>query len=138
MKRLLITFLSLSSMLMLSALLVGGQSAAAIFGTLAVLFPVALMALGALKEGRLGRVGGALCVLAGVLLGGLWAMLSLRGLVEEGAWILGLPAAAVILLGLFWLGPLVLISLVYAGTFKDHGITDKGLARLRQASGKKT
>ena len=134
MRKLLVSFLRLSSLLMLSTLLAGGEAAAAAFGALAVLFPVGLMALGALRDGRLGRAWIPLVALAVVLEAGFWTLLQLRGQVVDGPWVLGMPAASAVFLGLLWLGPLVLVSLAYGRTFEEHGVTEEGLERLRRAA----
>lgn len=134
MKKLLISILRLSSLLMFCALMAGGDVAAAAFGALAAFFPVVLMALGALRQGRLGRIWLALVPLVVLLEVGFWTMLELRGSVQEAPWIFGLPAAAAVLLWVFCLTPLLLISFAYAWTFEEHGVTQEGLERLRRVS----
>ncbi|MCB1032558.1 MAG: hypothetical protein KDD47_01840 [Acidobacteria bacterium] len=131
---LLLSFLGLSSFLMLGCLFRGGEGAAVVFGVLAILFPVALMALGGWRRGRMGRGGAGLSALAAVLLGSFWGLLSLRGQVLEGPWIFGLPASVVILLGGFWLLPWILVSLTYGLTFSQGRPGEKELDRLLEAA----
>lgn len=116
---------------LLVCMAVGGRAAQLLFGTLAMLLPVALMALGVLRQGRLGVAGVALTVLALLLVGGYFAMVGLVGRVAQGPWVAGLPLASVVFLATVWLLPLVLVSLAYALTFDAQGVSDESLRQLR-------
>ena len=120
---------------LLLCMLVGGRWAQFLFGLFSMALPSALMALGVPRRGLRGRVGAVLVVLALVLVGGFLAMVALAGQgvqrMVEGPWLAGLPLAAAIFLATVWLLPLVLISLAYGWTFRDHGVGDEELRRLR-------
>lgn len=128
----LVTTLAVLSAGILAAMLLGGRAGQVFFGALVVLFPLPLMALGALRRGRLGRLVPVLVLLGALLEGGFFGMLILAGRVSEAPWVAGFPAAAALLLTSVWLVPLVIVSLAYGLTFPQLGIRDEDLARLRQ------
>lgn len=121
---------ALATALLLS-MVVGGRTAQVVFGALATLFPVVLIGIGVLRRGRLGSTASVLVGLAILLQGGYWGMLGLAGRALEGPWLAGLPLASALLLGTFWIGPLILVSLGYALTFRHHGVDEADLRRLR-------
>ncbi len=129
--RLLLTLIAALAAGLVACMLVGGRWAQLLFGGLAMVLPPALMALGALRRGRLGGAGAVLAVLALLLEGGYIAMVALAGQVAGGRWFAGLPLAAAVFLVTVWLLPLGLVSLAYGLTFSDHGIGDEDLRRLR-------
>ncbi|MEM7049228.1 MAG: hypothetical protein AAF604_06190 [Acidobacteriota bacterium] len=131
MKKFLLAVLALSALVLTLTMVLGGQVAGYVFGALAVLFPVPLMALGALRRGRLGRSAWGLMALALLLGAGFAGMAVLAGHLAEAPWVAGLPLATVWFLVSVWLAPLVLVSLVYALTFDEHGVDDATLERLR-------
>ncbi|MDY7093660.1 MAG: hypothetical protein SX243_11880 [Acidobacteriota bacterium] len=116
----------------LAAMLLGGPAGQVLFGALVVLFPLPLMALGALRRGQLGRLVPVLVLLGILLEGGFLGMLALAGRVSQAPWIAGFPAAAALLLTSVWLVPLVIVSLAYGLTFPALGIRDEDLTRLRR------
>ena len=122
---------ALSAVLLVS-MLVGGRVAGWFFGVAAMALPVALMALGALRRGKLGKVGPALVVLVLLLEGAFLGTLALAGKVLEAPRVLGLPSAAALFFAAIWLLPLVLVSLSYALTFEEQGISNADLERLRE------
>ena len=84
-------FLALASPLLLLTFLLGGPLSEWIFATLAMAFPVALIALGAHRRGHLGPLLWPLLALL-VILEACWlAMWALRGQVADTAWFGGLP-----------------------------------------------
>ncbi|MEM6455747.1 MAG: hypothetical protein AAF772_11680 [Acidobacteriota bacterium] len=95
-------------------------------------FPVALMMIGACRDGRLGRTAWPLALLA-LLLGAIGVgLFAYRGRVLDGPWWGGLPmAAAIQLYGLFLL-PLAITAFGYAWTFDQHGLRSDDLAALRR------
>lgn len=105
-------FLAAGSVAMIAASVVGGTFAAMIFVGVATLFPVALIAVGASRGGRLGRVGPLLGALALVLAGSALVLVILR----PSGWFLGLPTATVLMLVGLGLAPLLLVALGYAAT----------------------
>ena len=99
----------------LLALVAGGRWAEWTFAAAAVVFPVALSALGASRRGRLGRP--LLLPLAGLLTflaGSFFLLFLLRGHLADGPWIAGVPLAPAVLLVGVWLLPLALVGLAYA------------------------
>jgi hypothetical protein len=127
----LVASLALLSAGIFGSMLLGGRAGQILFGALVVLFPLPLMALGALRRGRLGTLVPVLLLLGVLLEGGFLGMLLLAGRVSEAAWVAGLPAATALLLTSVWLVPLVIVSLAYGLTFPQLGIRDEDLARLR-------
>ena len=102
-----------------------------LFAGLAMLFPVALMALGASRRGSAGPVRVVLGLLLGVLLAVVAGLFVFRGRVESGPWWGGLPAAAALqLYGLFVL-PFLISSLGYARTFERWSLPQDALDQLR-------
>ena len=131
-KRVALTFLAVSSPLILLTFVVGTAAGEVLFALLAVAFPVALIALGAQQRGRLGPLGWPLLALVLILEGCVIAMLVLRGHVVDAPWLLGLPlAAAVQVYGVFLL-PLPLVALAYAWAFERLGLRQTDLDELRR------
>lgn len=131
-RRIALGFLAASSPLVLLTFLVRIPAGEVIFAVLATAFPVALIALGAHRTGRLGPLLWPLAVLLLILEAGLVAMLVFRGQVLELPWVGGLPlATAVQFYGLFLL-PLALVSLSYAWTFDHFGLRQEDLDELRR------
>ncbi len=132
-----LVFLTVASLAILVVFLLPDWPAGGVvFVLFAACFPVALMALGAQRQGQLGPVAPVLAVLLVVLLGSAIGMLLLRGQVESGPWLWGLPLAATLqLFGLFLL-PLIVVSFGYAWTFERWGVRDDELASLRQRFGR--
>jgi hypothetical protein len=134
-RSLLLALLAAASLAMVAALVLVGEGAAVLFSGLGVAFPVLLMALGALRGGRLGAVAPALLALLILLETSTGALFLLRGRILDGPWVFGLPLAVVVqLLGL-WLGPLLLVGLAHAFTFDSQGLRQEDLVRLRQRWG---
>ncbi len=130
--RAILAFLAVSSLLILVAFVLGGPVAESVFALLAAVFPVALIALGAQRDGRLGPLLWPLVALTAILVGCVGAMLLLRGRLLGGPWFGGLPlVTAVQVYGLFLL-PLGLVSLAYAWTFESFGLRQKDLDELRR------
>lgn len=115
--------LALAALAALAALLAGGTVAAPVFAAATVLIPVALIALGAARGGRLGRPLALVLGALALLLGGTLAAL----FVVHGA------AATAVLFAGVWLLPLVLVGVGYALTFDRHALTVEHLERLRAA-----
>lgn len=130
--RTILAFLAAASPLILVSFVFGGPLLEVVYAVLAVLFPVALIALGAQRGGRLGPLAGPLASLAAILVACVVAMLLLRGRVADGPWLGGLPlATAVQVYGVFLL-PLGLVSFAYAWTFDRFGLRQSDLDELRR------
>jgi hypothetical protein len=93
-------------------------------------FPVALIALGAARNGRLGRLSGPLLFLGLFLAAGL---LTVLGLPEGGPDVLGLPAGTAIMIFVLVPVPLLLLGGIYAATFDRSVLRPEDLERIRSA-----
>lgn len=92
-------------------------------------FPVALIALGALRQGRLGALALPLILLWVLLAGGLAAILILP---HGGPDVLGLPLATAIMIFVLVPVPLIGLGLLYAARFDRHGLREEDLERMRR------
>ncbi len=135
-KRLTLLLLTLASPLVLAALVVGTPAGEVVFALLAAAFPVALIALGAARRGRLGPLAWPLAALLTVFEIAFLALFALRGQVLDAPWLGGLPlAAAIQVYGLFLL-PLPFVVLLYALTFDRFGLPREQLDELRRRFGR--
>jgi len=134
----LVGLLAVASLLLLVSLLVPGTLAGTLFALLGVAFPVGLIALGAVRRGRLDRrVVLALVLLLAVLEGSTIAIMALSGSgAPRAPGPVGLPEATVVQLVGLWLLPLPLVALAYAWTFDRSGVGRDDLAALRRARAK--
>jgi len=133
-KRAALSFLAVASPLILLSFFVPGPAGPLVFAVLSVAFPVALIVLGAARQGRLGPLLVPVVALLLILEGAVLGMLALRGQVMEAPWLGGLPLAAAIQLYGMWLLPLTLVALAYALTFDSFTLTDEDLSRFRRES----
>lgn len=131
-RRALLALLGAAAPLLLAAALAEGAWARWLFALLAAAFPVALMALGALRRDRLGPLAGVFLALFGILAAGLAALLALAGEGADAPRLGGLPPAAAIQIYGLALLPLALVSLAYALTFDRRGLTREDLENLRE------
>jgi hypothetical protein len=92
-------------------------------------FPVALIALGAARSGRLGGLELPLGALWLLLAGGLAAVLILPG---GGPDVGGLPAATALMIFVLVPVPLLGLGLLYAVSFGRHGLREEDLERMRR------
>ncbi len=135
MKRAGLVFLGLAAPVLVAVQLVpppdrGPGWPGGVFALVSVLVPVALIALGAARGGRLaGSVAWVLLLLAVVLEGAAVAVLVLAGALAPR--LAGLPPAALAELAGFWLLPLPLVVFGYALTFHRTGPTRDDLRRLQ-------
>jgi hypothetical protein len=95
-----------------------------------VVLPFALMALGAARRGRLGRLWLPLLATALVFAAGWWAILALP---HGGPDVLGLPLATALMIFAMIPLPLIVTGLAYALTFDRLGLTPEDLERVRAA-----
>jgi hypothetical protein len=130
--RLALVVLTLASVLVLVTFLVPVPHGDGLFALATVVFPIALMTLGAARGGRLGPVAVPLLLLLLILLLATVGVLASRGEGVEGRWWGGLPAGAAFqLYGLFAV-PLLVSVLGYALTFKSWGLRSDDLDDLRR------
>jgi hypothetical protein len=92
-------------------------------------FPVALIALGAVRRGRLGGLALPLGGLWLLLAGGLAAVLALP---VGGPDIAGLPLATALMIFVLVPIPLLGLGLLYAFSFDRLGVTEEDLDRMRR------
>ncbi len=137
-KKLALAYLAIFSPVIIVTFLISNPASEVIFALLAIAFPVALIAVGASKEGSLGPLSMPLFGLFVLLEGCVIAMLLLKGKVLSGPWFLGLPLSASIQLYAAWLTPLVLVSLAYGLTFERFSLKEEDLAKLDKFIKKET
>jgi len=134
-RRAALAFLALASPAILLAFATGRAAGEVAFALLAMAFPVALIALGAQRDGSLGPLSWPLAALLLILEADVTAMLALRGTILTAPWLGGLPlATAIQVYGLFLL-PSALVSLAYAWTFERFGLRQHDLDELRRRFG---
>lgn len=101
-------------------------------GTAALL--VAIMALGAVRHGRLGRLWLPFAFVFVVLAGGFCLILALPPVdpLDPALW-LGLPPRAAVVLYGIGLLPMLVVPIAYALTFDEMTLTEHDLERVRSA-----
>ncbi len=135
-QRVALFLLGISSPLILLTFIVGTAAGEWLFAVLAMIFPVALITLGAQRQGQLGPLAWLFGTLASFLVACVVVMLVWRGQILQAPWLGGLPlTTAVQVYGLF-LSPLVLVSLAYAWTFESRGLRQDDLDDLRRRFGR--
>ena len=92
-------------------------------------FPLALIALGAVRQGRLGGLALPLALLWLLLSSGLAAILVLP---HGGPDVLGLPLATAIMIFVLVPVPLIGLGLLYAAGFDRHGLREEDLERMKR------
>lgn len=133
-RRFALTALALAAAGYLSGIFLGNEIGAQIALLLTPVFPVALIALGALRNGRLGPIRAPLLLVALLLELGLVTMLILRQQVMITPWMGGLPLAAVVQIYVLWVVPFIIVAVVYALTFDTFTLTEADLDRLDEAT----
>ena len=126
--------LTVASPLLVVCLLLSHPTAQLIFGVVALGFPVALMALGAQRGGRLGPLALPLTGLLLVLEVSLPLLLAFGGRVGDLPWILGLPPGLAIEIYLMTLVPLAITTIAYGLTFEGFTLTEADLERILGAA----
>ncbi len=134
-KKLALGFLWAASPLMLVIFSFGTSVGEGVACLLVVLFPVALIILGAERNGKLGPLVWPISVFAIVLIVGFFSMFMLAGQVSEGPWLWGVPLSSAIQFYFVFLVPLLLISLTYGFTFDRFGLRQNELDDLRRRFG---
>lgn len=129
--RLALATLAAAGPALLVAPFVPGPVGAVALAVTSAALPVALMALGAARRGRLGPVGPALAALFVLLCGALLILLALSGRGADAPRWSGFPLAAWVQLGVLLLAPLPLVGLAYALTHdRWTGPSPEDLRRL--------
>lgn len=128
-----LAFLSGGSGLLLVLAFRGGAAAEWLATALVSVFPLALIALGAAdRQGRVGRLGAWLAVLALLVVGGLLGALALSTGAGRGLVFGGLPAATALFLYVAGLAALVVTGVAYAVTFPAASRSRDGRQAPRQ------
>lgn len=123
-----IALLALAALAALAAFCFGSALGPWLAAFAGATFPVALIALGAK---RLGRIGWPLGLVWLLLAGGLFAILALpQGGPDSG----GLPLATALMLFVLVPGPLLLLGFLYAATF-ERELREEDLERIRKLRG---
>lgn len=138
MRRVILGFVAACSLASLAIFFVDATWVAWVFTGVVAAFPIALIALAVVRNGRLGPLAIPLLVLLLILEAAFAAMLALAGKVETAPWFGGLPAAAAILIYGVFLAPFLLVVLAYAMTFDRFALRDADLEALRSDFGPRT
>jgi hypothetical protein len=128
-QRFVLVQLELAALAALGAFCLGPPGAAWLAAFGGATFPVALIALGAMRQGHLGGLGPPLAALWVLLAGGLAAILTLPG---GGPDVGGLPLATALMIFVLVPVPLLGLGLLYALSFDRHGLREEDLERMRQ------
>jgi hypothetical protein len=126
--RLAVILLALATLAALAAFCLGGSPGAWLAAFAGATFPVALIALGAARAGRIGSLGPVLILIWLLLAGGLFAILALPG---GGPDFAGLPLGTALMLFVLVPIPLLVLGLFYAADFDRRGLREEDLERLR-------
>jgi hypothetical protein len=118
-QRVALATLTICSFVALACLFIDHWLSAPLFGAAAVLFIPSLIALGAARRGRLGRLTIPLLLFGLYLLLTFAAMLLLSPEPDMERWWFGMPPATVLMLVGLWLAPLFAVSFGYAWHFKQ-------------------
>lgn len=130
-KRLALIVLTLSFPTLLLTFFFDGRPMQVVLCFLVMTLPVALMVLGASRDGEIGSLFWALLALWVVLEASILTIFSLAS-AEAEIWIGGFPAATAMMLYGIWLTPLGLVALAYAWTFSRSGLSRQDLEQVRR------
>jgi hypothetical protein len=124
-----LVLLALAALASLAAFGLGSPAAPWLAAFGGATFPVALIALGAARNGRLGVLWIPLGALWALLAGGLAAVLALPA---GGPDVAGLPLATALMIFVLVPIPLIGLGLLYAFSFGRLGIREEDLDRMRR------
>ena len=124
-----LVLLALAALASLAAFGLGSSAAPWLAAFGGATFPVALIALGAIRNGRLGGLWIPLGALWVLLAGGLAAVLALPA---GGPDVAGLPLATAMMIFVLIPIPLIGLGLLYAFSFGRLGIREEDLDRMRR------
>ncbi len=127
-KRLALITLSASSPLLLACLFIDASASRWLAALLAVVQPIALMVLGASRNGSLGPLRRVMQATLVWFVAVMSALLLMAG--QRLAWG-GVPMTAVLMLGGLWIAPMIFLSIAYAKSFSSFSLTDDDLDRIR-------
>jgi hypothetical protein len=124
-----LVLLALAALASLAAFGLGSPLAPGLAAFGGATFPVALIALGAVRRGQLGGLWIPLGALWLLLAGGLAAVLALPA---GGPDVAGLPLATALMIFVLVPIPLLGLGLLYAFSFGRLGVRDEDLERMRR------
>lgn len=131
-KRIALVFLTLASPIVLACFFIDHHLSYWVFALVSMSFPIALMALGGQRQGRLGPLRFPLAALWLLLVGSVVAMILLTGSDKQVGFLGGFPLSTAVMLGVLWLAPLVLVGWAYAATFDSFTLTEQDLRRYEE------
>lgn len=126
-----LVLLALSALASLAAFGLGATLAPWLAAFAGATFPVALIALGGVRPGRLGTLALPLALLWLLLAAGLGAVLALPHGGPDVALAGGLPLATALMIFVLVPVPLLGLGLLYAVSFDRHGVSEEDLERMR-------
>ncbi len=124
-----LVLLALAALASLAAFALGSPAAPWLAAFGGATFPVALIALGAVRQDRLGSLTLPLALLWLLLAAGLGAVLALP---HGGPNIAGLPLATALMIFVIVPIPLLGLGLLYALSFGRYGLREEDLERMRR------
>jgi hypothetical protein len=124
-----LVLLALAALASLAAFGLGSPAGPWLAAFAGATFPVALIALGAVRQGRLGVLSLPLALLWLLLAGGLAAILALPA---GGPDVAGLPLATALMIFVLVPVPLLGLGLLYAFSFGRLGVREEDLDRMRR------
>jgi hypothetical protein len=127
-----LVLLALAALASLAAFGLGAAPAPWLAAFAGASFPVALIALGGVRRGRLGTLALPLALLWLLLAGGLGAVLALPHGGPDVALAGGLPLATALMIFVLVPVPLLGLGLLYAVSFDRHGMSEEDLERMRR------
>ena len=129
-KRLALAWLAGSCVLLLACMLIDHSASLWIFCLLVATQPAALIALGASRANSLGPLPGAVWGLAALMAP---AALLLPALQDRSPWaVFGVPLSSILALVGLGLLPLILTTAAYVSTFREFGLREEDLRRIRR------
>jgi hypothetical protein len=127
-----LVLLALAALASLAAFGLGAAPAPWLAAFAGASFPVALIALGGVRRGRLGTLALPLALLWLLLAFGLGAVLALPHGGPDVALAGGLPLATALMIFVLVPVPLLGLGLLYAVSFDRHGVSEEDLERMRR------
>jgi hypothetical protein len=124
-----LVLLALAALASLAAFALGSPVAPWLAAFGGATFPVALIALGAVRRDRLGSLTLPLAFLWLLLAAGIGAVLALP---HGGPDIAGLPLATALMIFVIVPVPLIALGLLYALSFGRYGLREEDLERMRR------
>lgn len=129
-KRIALGWLAASFPIILVCLLIDHRASFWVFSLLVATQPAALIAMGASRGGRLGPLLGAVLGLAGLMALVVLLLLSFQD--RSPSTSSGVPLSSLLALVGLWALPLILTTAAYVSTFRDFGLREEDLQKIRR------